>query len=77
MLLACLCPAASVLFDLKGPLSVTASVAGDRLQLLLHYASASATDQPLGEEYHQDILPLTLKLERESDILSGAVYGPR
>ena len=77
MLLACFCPAASVPFGLKGPLSVRASAAGDRLQLLLHYASASADEQPLGEgQYHQDILPLTLKLERESDILSGAMYGP-
>ena len=73
MLLACFCPAASTPFSLKGPLSVRASAAGDRLQLLLH-ASASADEQPLGEgQYHQDILPLSLKLERDSDILSGAV----
>ena len=74
MLLACFCPAASTPFGLKGPLSVRASAAGDRLQLLLHYASASADGQPLAKgQYHQDILPLILKLERESDILSGAV----
>ena len=72
MLLACFCPAASIPFGLKGPLSVTASAAGDRLQLLLQHASAD--DQPLGKgQYHQDTLPLTLELERESDTLSGTV----
>eukprot|EP00964_Phaeocystis_antarctica_P062549 scaffold37483_cov44-Phaeocystis_antarctica.AAC.1 len=73
MLLACFCPAASIPFGLKGsPLSVTASAAGDRLQLLLQHASAD--DQPLGKgQSHQDTLPLTLELERESDTLSGTV----
>ena len=72
MLLACFCPAASIPFGLKGPLSVTASAAGDRLQLLLQHASAD--DQPLGKgQYHQDTLPLTLEHERESDTLSGTV----
>ena len=75
MLLACFCPAASIPFGLKGPLSVTASAAGDRLQLLLQAASATdhASDQPLAKgRYTSDILPLTLELVRESDILSGA-----